>query len=119
MRILCAVFTDSDSKLTVMYEYEGTLESGMFPISRIEVEKHENIDLPTEIAGKKLAFTTTKTEIFNALRQTDIDYVEWKTVKMIGQVRKTSFLGTSTVSQSALGLGHDVANEICTPCLAR
>jgi hypothetical protein len=43
------VFTDSDAKLTVMYENEGKLESGIYPIrpiSRVEVEKYE-------IAGKK------------------------------------------------------------------
>jgi hypothetical protein len=87
MKILSAVFTDGDSQLTMMYENEGKLESGMFPISRIEAEKYERLDLPIEIAGKKIAFTATKSEIFNALRQTDIDYVEWKTLKMTGQVK--------------------------------
>jgi hypothetical protein len=71
-----------------MYENEGKLESGIYPISRVEVEKYERVDLPTEIAGKKLTFTTTKTEIFNALRQTDIDYAEWKNLKMVGQVKE-------------------------------
>jgi hypothetical protein len=50
------VFTDSDAKLTVMYENEGKLESGIYPIrpiSRVEVEKYERVDLLTEIAGKK------------------------------------------------------------------
>ena len=88
MKILSAVFTDSDSKLTVMFENEGKLESGIYPISRVEVEKYERVDLPTEIAGKKLTFTTTKTEIFNALRQTDIDYAEWENLKMVGQVKE-------------------------------
>jgi hypothetical protein len=60
----------------------------MFPISRIEAEKYERLDFPIEIAGKKIAFTATKSEICNALRQTDIDYVEWKTLKMIGQVKE-------------------------------
>ena len=88
MKILSAVFTDSDSKLTVMFENEGQLESGIYPISRVEVEKYERVDLPTEIAGKKIAFTATEAEIFEALRQTDIDYVEWKTLKTIGQVKE-------------------------------
>src|ERR1700747_2173712 len=60
MKILSAVFTDSDSKLTVMFENEGQLESGIYPISRVEVEKYERVDFPTEIAGKKIAFTATK-----------------------------------------------------------
>jgi len=54
MKILSAVFTDSDSKLTVMYENEGKLESGIFPISRIEVEKYERVDFPTEIGTIRL-----------------------------------------------------------------
>jgi hypothetical protein len=60
MKILSALFTDSDSKLTVMYENEGKLESGIFPISREEVEKYERFDLPIEIGGKKIAFTALK-----------------------------------------------------------
>jgi len=60
MEIRSAVFTDSDSKLTVMFENEGQLESGIYPISRVEVEKYERVDFPTEIAGKKIAFTATK-----------------------------------------------------------
>ena len=88
MKILSAVFTDGDSQLTMMYENKGKLESGMFPISRIEAEKYERLDLPIEIAGKKIAFTATKLEIFNALRQTDIDYAEWKNLKMTGQVKE-------------------------------
>jgi hypothetical protein len=88
MKILSGVFTDSDSKLTVMYENEGKLESGIFPISRIEVEKYERVDFPIEIGRNKIAFTATKAEIFDALRQTDIDYAEWKTLKMTGQVKE-------------------------------
>ncbi len=88
MKILSAVFTDNDTKLTVMYENEGKVESGIFPVSRIEVEKYERVDLPTEIGGKKIALTATKAEVFDALRQTDIDYVEWKTLKRIGQVKE-------------------------------
>ena len=34
MKILSAVFTDSDAKLAVMYENEGKLESGIYPISQ-------------------------------------------------------------------------------------
>jgi hypothetical protein len=88
MKILNALFMDTDSKLTVMYKNEGNLESDIFPISREEVEKYERFDLPIEVAGKKIAFTVTKTEIFKALRQTDIDYVECKTLKVIGQVKE-------------------------------
>jgi len=62
----------------------GTL-IGIVRNPQAEVEKYERVDLPTEIAGKKLTFTTTKTEIFNALRQTDIAYAEWKNLKMVGQ----------------------------------
>jgi len=44
MKILSAVFTDSDSKLTVMFENEGKLESRISPVSRVEVEKYERVD---------------------------------------------------------------------------
>jgi hypothetical protein len=72
MKILSGVFTDSDSKLTVMYENEGTLESGIFRISRIEVEKYERVDFPIEIGRNKIAFTATKAERYLTLcvRQT-------------------------------------------------
>jgi len=88
MKILSAVFVDGDSKLTVMCEYEGMLECVICPVSRIEVDKYERLDLPIEIAGKKIVFTATKSEIFNALRQTDIDYAEWKNLKITGQVKE-------------------------------
>jgi hypothetical protein len=71
-----------------MYENEGKPEAGIFPVSRIEVEKYERVDLPTGIEGKKITLTATKSEVFGALRQTDIDYVQWKTLKMIGQVKE-------------------------------
>ena len=54
MKILSAVLTDRDSKLTVMYEIEGKLESGIFPIRRIEFEKYERGDFPIEIARNRL-----------------------------------------------------------------
>lgn len=89
MKILSAVFTDNNRKLTVMYANKGKLQGSVYPMSRQMIEQADEVNLHVEGKdGAVLTLTATKEEIFSAVRQTDLDYMEWKAFRQAGTVEE-------------------------------
>ena len=90
MKAISAFFTERNSKLTVMCEHQGSLRIVHHLITKEEADKADRIQLSIKGRfGLQSTLVVTKEELNAALRQNEMDYVEWKALNEAGQEMKS------------------------------